>query len=198
MAANVLGHYVRWNLGLAQAQTQTTAAERDAIARHATGRKVLAEIGVWHGVTTARIRRAMAPDANLYAVDPFPVGRLGFCVQERIAHREVGRIRNGVVHWVKRTGREAAVELADRLAGRLEFIFIDGDHTYDGVAGDWNGWAGLIAPGGVIGLHDSRATPERPIHDSGSVRFTEEVVRRDPRYEVIDEVDSLTVVRRRA
>ena len=49
---------------------------------------------------------------------------------------------------------------------------------------------------GVVALHDSRSTPGNA--DLDSVRFTTDVVRQDPRFEVIDEVDSLTVLRRAA
>lgn len=53
-------HYVCWLLGIASAETQTTVAERDSLARHAAGRRRLVEIGVWHGVTTKHLRRVMA------------------------------------------------------------------------------------------------------------------------------------------
>lgn len=35
------------------------------------------------------------------------------------------------------------------------FLLIDGDHTYEGVAGDlWN-WTPLVVPGGLVALHDA-------------------------------------------
>jgi predicted O-methyltransferase YrrM len=196
VTVSVLSHFLKWNVGLAKAETQTTPAERDCLARHAAGRRVLAEIGVWHGVTTARLRAAMAPDGVLYAVDPYPVGRLGFSMQRRIAHAEVRRVGNGRVEWLRTTGADAARTLAATVGATVEFVFIDGDHSYDGLRADWEGWSGLIAPGGVVGLHDSRPTPDRPIQAAGSVRYTSEVVRADPRFVLLDEVDSLTVVRR--
>jgi predicted O-methyltransferase YrrM len=190
-------HFARWAVGLARPETQTTDAERACLARHAAGRRRAAEIGVWHGVTTRVVRAAMAGDGVLFAVDPFPVGRLGFSTQRVIARWNVGRGRSGRVHWLRTTGAAAAADPAVR-AGAIDFLFIDGDHSYDGLRGDWEGWRDLIAPGGVVALHDSRPTPDRPIHDAGSVRYTSEVIRPDPRFEVVEEVDSLTVVRRRA
>jgi hypothetical protein len=138
----------------------------------------------------------MAPGGVLYAIDPYPVGRVGISFQQRIAHAEVKRVRNGRVEWVRNTGADAARDLAPDLAGRVEFVFIDGDHSYNGLRVDWEGWSGLIAPDGVVALHDSRSTPARPIDAAGSVRFTREVILPDRRYQVIDEVDSLTVLRR--
>lgn len=191
-----LSHYLKWSFGLAPAETQTTLAERDCLARQAAGRRVMAEIGVWHGVTTTRLRESMANDGTLYAIDPYPVGRLGFSIQRRIAQSEVRKARNGMVEWIRTTGAEAARSLAPILAGKLEFVFVDGDHSFEGLKADWEGWSGLIAPGGVVALHDSRATSATPIHQAGSVRYTNEVVRNDRRFQIIEEIDSLTALRR--
>jgi predicted O-methyltransferase YrrM len=166
------------------------------LARHAAGRRRLVEIGVWHGVTTARLRAAMAPDGVLYAVDPFPSGRLGFSLQRHIAHRVAERVRNGTLEWVELRGEEAGRRHAAERREPVDFVFIDGDHSYESVRGDWEAWSPLVAPGGVIALHDSHPTPARPIHDAGSVRFTLERVVTDPRFEVIEIVETLTVVRR--
>lgn len=186
-----LPHLVAWTLGLAAPETQTTSAERDCLARHAAGRRRLVEIGVWHGVTTKRLLSQMASDGCLTAVDPFPRGRLGFSIAERIAHREVSRVRRGTVRWRRLTGDSAAQEHEP-----VDFIFIDGDHSEAGLLGDWNAWKDLVLPDGIVALHDSRSTPERPIDDAGSVRVTARVITKDPGFEVIDVVDSLTVLRR--
>jgi predicted O-methyltransferase YrrM len=188
----VLVHFGLWRVGLAKPETQTTEAERECLGHHAAGKRRLAEIGVWHGVTTCRLRRAMAADAAIFAIDPYPPGRLGFSMHRIIAHREVSKVLNGSVHWVPKTGAEAAAGL--RNSGPFDFVFIDGDHSYEGIQADWEGWRGMLAPGGVIALHDSRSTPERPIEDAGSVRFTSEVILHDPGFTVAAEVDSLTVV----
>lgn len=192
----VLPHFLLWSVGLAPAETQTTDAERDCLARHAAGRHRLVEIGVWHGVTTARLRQVMALNAELLAVDPFPTGRLGFSAQRIIARREVDRVPNGSVRWVRATGYEVGRAYAATGKLPVEFAFIDGDHSYGGLSGDWTAWSPLIAVGGIVALHDSRSTPQRPIDDAGSVRFTNTVILKDPRFTVVDAVDSLTVLAR--
>lgn len=188
----VLSHYIAWTIGLAPATTQTTTSERDCLARYAAGRRRVVEIGVWHGVTTKRLRSVMHPEGVLTAVDPFPVGRLGFSVQQQIARREVASVDNGEVAWLRTTGLAAA-----RDHGRVDFVFIDGDHSEQGLLADWQAWSPLVEPGGVIALHDSRSTPERLIDDAGSVKVTNEVILRDARFAMVDAVDSLTVLRRR-
>jgi predicted O-methyltransferase YrrM len=190
-------HFLKYQLGVVQAETSVTTAEWDCIAAHASGRCCLVEVGVWHGVTTSRLRRVMASDGTLFAVDPYPVGRMGISMPRQIAVSEVRRVPNGRVRWVRKTGAAAASGLAVELAGRIDFIFIDGDHSYEGLRSDWDGWSGLVAPGGSVALHDSRSSPARRIDDAGSVRFASEVINFDPRFETADTIDSLTVLRRR-
>jgi predicted O-methyltransferase YrrM len=195
-AVSPLVHFARWWLRLDAATTQTTRSERDALARHARDKRHLVEIGVWHGVTTKRLRAVMSPQGELWAVDPYARGRLGVSFPELIARNEVDAIENGRVRWIKTTGKEAAERWGAEGHPPAEFVFVDGDHSWDGIRTDWESWSGHVASGGVIALHDSRSTPARPIEDAGSVRYTNEVIRSDPRYRVIDEVDSLTVLER--
>lgn len=189
-------HYLRWLLGLSQPITQTTAAERDTLARHATGRRRLVEIGVFHGVTTRRLRETMAADGLLWAVDPFPPNRFGFSYAERIAHATAGGCERGDCRWIRDTGAAAAQMYATQESQPVDFIFVDGDHSWEGIRADWEGWSPLVAPQGIVALHDSRSTPERNIEDAGSVRYTNSVIRVDPRFLVIETVDSLTVLQR--
>lgn len=190
-------HFVRWRLGLAPAEPQTTEAERACLARLARGRRRIVEIGVWHGVTTAQLRQAMAPDGVLIAVDPFPRGRLGVSFQRAIARVQVDRVRVGSVRWLRMTGVDAARAYAVSGGAPVDFAFIDAEHSYEGLRDDWEAWSGLVAEGGVVALHDSRSSAQRSIDDVGSVIFTNTVIVRDPRFDVIERVDSLTVLVRR-
>jgi predicted O-methyltransferase YrrM len=193
-----LGHLLLWRLGLAKGETQTTQAERDCLARYASEKKMLAEIGVYHGVTTCRLRKAMDSNGVLIAIDPYPKQRLGFSAQRVVAHGEVSRIKGGTVKWMRKTGAEAAKELIAGRSEQFDFVFIDGDHSWEGLQADWEGWSKLIAPRGIIGLHDSRSSPSRQIEDTGSMLFTRDVIAHDPAFETIEAIDSLTVLQRRS
>lgn len=189
-------HYLRYRLGLASASTQTSGAERACLRRHATGKKRLAEIGVWHGVNTRSFREVMSPDGVMIAVDPFHrrfFGIRGFGWARRIAHREVAKANNGRVLWIERLGKD--VPSLDEVKPLLpvDFIFIDGDHSYEGLRDDWQAWKGHVAAGGIVALHDSRCRNE-----CGSERFTRDVILRDPGFERTEEIDSLTILRRKA
>jgi len=46
-------------------------------------------------------------------------------------------------------------QLLVELAGEpIDMLFIDGDHTYEGVKADYELYSPLVRPGGIIGFHD--------------------------------------------
>lgn len=187
-------HYLGYRIGWAKPLTQTSAAERLALRQFATGKNRLAEIGVFHGVNTRALREAMASDGVLFAIDPFLrscFGIRGFGWARRIAHRELACCNRGRVEWVEDLGRNAARHASIAKELPLDFLFIDGDHSWDGLKGDWECWSDLIARNGIVALHDSCNT-----HGADSERYTRDVILNDPRYQKIHTVDTLTVVRR--
>jgi cephalosporin hydroxylase len=36
----------------------------------------------------------------------------------------------------------------------VDFLWIDGDHTYEGCKADYENYSPLVVPGGLIGIHD--------------------------------------------
>jgi predicted O-methyltransferase YrrM len=192
----VIPHFVLWKVGLSKPETQTSDAERECLARHAAGRHCLVEIGVWHGVTTALLRRAMSPDGVLYGVDPYPAGRLGFNAQRLIARHEVAKEPNGSMRWVRAMSIEAARAHASSGGLPPDFIFIDGDHSFEGLRGDWEAWSGLVTPDGVVAVHDSRPSAAHHIENAGSVRYASEIILHDLRFRVVEQVDTLTILHR--
>ena len=183
-----------WALGLLSPKTQTTLSERQCLIRHAAGRQRLVEIGVFNGVTTLELRKAMPATATLWAVDPFIAGRLGYNLDERIARHVINQSSNGTVEMIKLISAAAMEKYKALKLPPVEFLFVDGDHTWAGIDADWKGWAPLIGVGGIVALHDSRSYPGREV-TLDSARYTKEVICADPRFEVIDEVDSITVLR---
>ncbi|HEX4346564.1 MAG TPA: class I SAM-dependent methyltransferase [Vicinamibacterales bacterium] len=198
MGGGPLLHFLKWRLGLAQAEVDTTAAERACLAHHAEDKKRVAEVGVWHGGTTAVLRGAMAADGVLYAVDPFEPGRLGVSFQYLIARGEVARVPNGRVVWIRQPGQTAAASDAIRLAAPFDFVFLDPPQTEAIVRATWEPWSALMAPAGFIALHDSRPSPESPGFAPDSMRYAMSVVRNDPRFEIVDQAGLITVLRRRS
>jgi cephalosporin hydroxylase len=56
---------------------------------------------------------------------------------------------------------------------KLDLLFIDGDHTYEGVKADFEAYAPLVRSGGVIAFHDIAEHPK----ESGCevARFWQEI-----------------------
>jgi predicted O-methyltransferase YrrM len=189
---SVLLHFFKWRLGFAKAEVWTTAAEGDCLVRYAAGKRRLAEVGVWHGGTSRQLRSAMANDGVLFAVDPYEKGRLGFSIPRIVGTREVARVHNGSVVWIRQNGAEAARSPEILGAAPLDFVFIDNAQTFETLRIEWEAWSPLIAEGGIIALHDSHGSDEQ-----SSVRYAREVVLIDPRYEALESVDSLTILQRR-
>src|SRR5579863_7221852 len=133
-------NFLLWRCRLAVAKTQTSLAELECLARHAGNRRRLVEIGVWHGVATRRLRSKMAANGILFAIDPFPPCRFGFSWEYLIARGEVAREVNGEVRFIVMTSAEAANKFSEFCSEPLDFIFIDGEHTYAGLQTDWTIW----------------------------------------------------------
>lgn len=55
------------------------------------------------------------------------------------------------------------LQVREVLAGRLvDLLFIDADHTVDGVTRDLMAYVGLVRPGGLVALHDIVPHPGKP------------------------------------
>lgn len=71
------------------------------------------------------------------------------------------------------------------LGGELfDFVFIDGDHSYEGVRADWLTWSPLVGPGGIVAFHD--AWPNLDRHEPGIVRWVDEFRHQLPSVEWTD------------
>ena len=61
------------------------------------------------------------------------------------------------IHLIDGDSRSSGVhDAVERAAGgqRIDVLFIDGDHTYDGVRSDFLNYRDLVRDGGVIAFHD--------------------------------------------
>jgi predicted O-methyltransferase YrrM len=52
------------------------------------------------------------------------------------------------------------------LGGRpVDVLFIDGDHTAEGLRSDWLMYSPLVRPGGLVLIHDIRCAGEEPVRE---------------------------------
>lgn len=179
-------------LYLAEPASQTTPVELLVLRKHARGRRVAVEIGTYQGVSGAVIAGAMAEDGVLHCVDPWPRLRRGESPLYRIACRHLERM--GVMNKIKIL-RGYSNEVGHLLPVRIDFAFIDGDHTWSGIDTDWRLIKPLVDMGGVICFHDTSSVPHLE-RDHDSVRYFNEVILKDPSFRRIDGAESLNVVMR--
>jgi predicted O-methyltransferase YrrM len=181
--------------GLDVPQTQTTPAERKLLASFLPGAKRIVEIGVFEGFTTRMLAERADADAVIYGIDPFLAGRLGISWGERIARSYNGRhLASGKIRFIAKFSTEVGGDVPTP----VDFVFIDGDHSVAGVTADWAYWTDRLGVRGVIALHDTLLTPDKPKgYTLGSIEYFRDHISYDPRFEIVRQQDSLTVLRKR-
>lgn len=70
---------------------------------------------------------------------------------------------------------------------KLDFLFIDGDHTYEGVKQDFEMYKDFVREGGIIAFHDIVDHPHNP--DCNVDRFWEELKEEYETEEIIEKED---------
>jgi predicted O-methyltransferase YrrM len=141
------------------------------------------EIGTWTGGTLYLWSRLAEPDATLISVD-FPPKPDDRTLVERFSRFILPGQRLVCLRedsHASSTLDKVTQVLQDR---RPSLLFIDGDHSYEGVKHDYEMYSPLVRPGGLIIFHDIIDNPEYPSY--GVARFWNEI-RRTTRYmEIVD------------
>ncbi len=139
--------------GLRPTIAQHTAAEHQALEKHARGCKNLVEIGVAEGASAVALRTTMQPEGTLYLVDPFHLSRVrALNFLRRTARRAVCTKSGPTIVWIEAFSHEAVVAWKKP----IDFLLIDGDHREEAVEQDWNDWHPHVMENGTIAFHDAR------------------------------------------
>lgn len=127
-----------------------------------------AEIGTWRGDFAATILRSRRPRL-LYLVDPwehrsetaYQRAMFGGRTQDGQSEMDTiyrgvlagfrGRIDRGQVVVKRQRSVRAAEDFPD---SSLDWVYIDGDHTYEGVKGDLEAYFGKVRSGGYLAGDD--------------------------------------------
>lgn len=145
------------------------------------GRGDIVELGSWTGLTTSYLATACSVrgEGTVHAVDTFEGTKEGGARYDSV-QRFSGNTLGAFQEQIRRAGRADRVavhvgfttEAAAQYRGRpIRLLFIDADHSYAGVRGDYEAWFDYVAPGGLIVFHDT-LMPE-------VARFVTEDIRRD-------------------
>ena len=119
--------------------------------------KVGMEIGTFRGGTLFVLSMLADPNATMISVD-LPHGEFGggYMRGRELVFRKFKR-PGQTLHCIRASSHapETVDAVRRALAGRaLDYLFIDGDHTYDGVKKDFDLYAPFVRTGGIIALHD--------------------------------------------
>lgn len=145
------------------------------------------EVGVFKADTAAAVLTARK-NVTHYLVDPWAPyyetdaagkrAKMGQMMGTKDLAEEVYR---GVLQRVAPFGDRARIyrgtsaEAASKLPGDMDYVFIDGIHTYEAVKHDIGVWLPKVKPGGWIGGHDYDNLPRFP----GVARAVDEMIGED-------------------
>lgn len=119
--------------------------------------KYILEIGTYRGGTLFVFSQVATQDATVISLDYHftLLGKMYFGFQKRVLGKF---IRNGQSLVVLRKDShrpETLASIHEALHGhQLDFLFIDGDHSYEGVRKDFEMYAPLVRSGGLVAFHD--------------------------------------------
>jgi len=138
--------------------------------------RTLLEIGTAEGGTLFLFCQVASPDATIISVD-LP-GRLfgGGYPEWRIPLYKSFAKERQKIHLIKADSHDPkTLEIVKRIlsGGKLDFLFIDGDHTYEGVKRDFKMYSQLVRKGGIIAFHD--IVPGPPENVGGVPTFWNEI-----------------------
>jgi predicted O-methyltransferase YrrM len=152
---------------------------------------VVVEIGTASGGNLLLLAQAAARDALIVSID-LPGGEFGGgygwwripLYQTFASPKQVIKLIRGDSH------AQATIEQLLKILGgkEIDFLFIDGDHTYEGVSRDFLRYGPLVRPGGMIAVHDI-------VEHSGSsgcdvYRFWRQVKRQFEHTEIVEDWES--------
>jgi hypothetical protein len=191
-----LTHCLKHFLGTEPAHSQLSPSEKSAISQLARNASQILEIGIFEGSTTSMLIANAPANAHVQAIDPFLAGRIGICWGKFVADREIAH--------AKRSNPSVKISIHRNFSKNViipvefDLIFVDGDHSLEGITQDWADWSGKVATGGSIVLHDSLVPSYNPnVANLGSSQYYASHISKDDRFQLVNQVDSMVVLQRR-
>lgn len=171
------------NPKLARKQKQDRKAQlrRQILSRLPKG-GLCAEVGVWHGDFTRMILNQIQPD-KLLLIDPWKNfeertdafdGTTGDAKFEKIYQSVCDKYAPEIESGKVEVKRGLSVPVFKKMEkNSFSFVYLDGDHSYEGVKADLKAVLPLMKPGGIIMLDDYH---RRGWWGDGVIRATNEFI----------------------
>ncbi|MEM2073511.1 MAG: class I SAM-dependent methyltransferase [Nitrososphaeria archaeon] len=127
--------------------------------------KTVLEIGTANGGTLFLFSRVASEDATIISID-LPGGKFGggYPQWKRLLYKSFALPKQKIYLLRMDSHENETLEQVKAIlkGRRLDFLFIDGDHTYEGVKKDFEMYSKLVERGSVIALHDIVHHPNVP------------------------------------
>jgi predicted O-methyltransferase YrrM len=154
--------------------------------------KYILEIGTANGGTLFCYSKLADPDATIISID-LPEGPFGGGYPEwKIPVYQAFAKENQKLYLLRKDShkQETLEEVKKILNGnQLDFLFIDGDHSYEGVKKDFEMYSPLVRKGGIIAFHDCLLNNDD--FASGGVKRFWDNIKREYRFkEIIQEKEN--------
>jgi len=117
--------------------------------------KVVLEIGTYRGGSLYAWCQMAAEDATIISLD-LPENNLGYLNKRKKLYELFAKPKQSM-HFLKcdSHAQSSLDSVKEILQGKeVDFLFIDGDHSYEGVKSDFEDYSRLVCKEGLIALHD--------------------------------------------
>ena len=136
-------------------QTHVTSAEKQALYRLASNlppKSILVEIGSYHGASSACIASAIRePHSLLYCIDTWMNDAVS---EERENTLSIFRKNTYLVSSRIKEVRGYSHDVSHLIPEGIDFLFIDGDHSYKGVCRDIELYLPKLKNNAILVMHD--------------------------------------------
>jgi len=137
-------------------ESHMTLNERLVLYKLSTDTSVIAEIGSYIGASACCFGAAASVDKNTKIICIDTWNNDAMSEGNRDTWAEFKKNTSSFSDFVVpvRGFSTDVVEQVRKIAPSLDLLFIDGDHSYEGVKADWEAYKDFLKPGSIVVFHD--------------------------------------------
>lgn len=134
------------------------------LSRNLKNNSVVAEIGSYLGASSCFIANGLNRSCKLYCIDTWGNHAMAYEEKDKKDDKLIEKNTYNLFRQNTEKYRNKIIELqgwsTDVIANlklresNLDFLFIDGDHNYEGVKKDWDLYSTLLNKGALVAFHD--------------------------------------------